>query len=116
MTEPAAVEDRGSLTVAPRVLSRIAEAASLEVHGTARADRSVGGDLPHARTDLEGSTARVQLDVAVWWGQPLAAVAAQVRAAVARGVGELSGMTAARVDVHVRQVLTRPAEAPRRVQ
>ena len=114
MTETAAVDpgERGSLEIKHRAVERL---AVLAARGTdAVTDRQpglrvLGGrDLPKADVTISGSRVRAQVAVAVTWPSPLAKVAANVRAAVARDLSELGIYTVDRVDVTVQCV---PAEA-----
>lgn len=118
---PAAAADRGSLTVAPKVVTKIAEAAAAEVDGTAPHRGGVGHllgrSLPRADARLAGSRADVSLEVAAVWPHPVATVAARVRDSVTRRLQELADVTVDRADVTVSHVLPRSsAGAGRRVQ
>ncbi|WP_157225969.1 Asp23/Gls24 family envelope stress response protein [Rhodococcus sp. AW25M09] len=120
MTETATEADtpndpgqRGSLEIKHKAVERLAVLAARSTDSvTARHPglRVLGGrDLPKAEVTVNGSRVRAQVVVAVTWPSPLAQVAANVRAAVARDLSELGLYTVDRVDVTVECV---SAEAP----
>ncbi|WP_298805288.1 Asp23/Gls24 family envelope stress response protein [uncultured Pseudokineococcus sp.] len=106
--------DRGHLVVADRVLQRIAVVAAREVDGVAPDDGGSGplgrlfsSGYPAVEVDQAGSRVRVQVDVAALWPRPAAQVAGGVRDAVARRLGELTGVRVDAVTVTVRDVVRR---------
>lgn len=103
---------RGTLTVADRAVQRIAEAAA-QVPGTTRACTGAlaGRDLPRASAHVQGTWARVDVDVALAWPAPAAATARRVRDAVTADLDRWAGLRA-RVDVHL--VAVQAAEVPTR--
>lgn len=113
---------RGSLTIAPKVVERLAQAASSDVRGTADyrggLDRFVGRALPRAEGRVAGSHASLSLEVAAVWPHSVPDVTRSVRDAVIARVGALAGLTVDRVDVTVAHVLTPDESTPerRRVQ
>lgn len=103
---------RGSLEIKHKAVERLAVLAARSTDAVARPQpglRVLGGrDLPKADVTVNGSRVRARVAVAVTWPSPLAKVAADVRAAVARDLSELGIYTVDRVDVTVQCV---PAEA-----
>lgn len=110
---------RGGLTIAGKVVDRIAVHRSSRVTGVVESgstlDGLVGRRLPRASSEVLGNTARVSVSVAVAWPLDLAEVAATVRDEVGRTVTELTGMRAVTVDVVVAGV-EYESQAGRRVQ
>lgn len=115
---PADPAERGSLEVSDKALVKIAGQAVREVDGVAPGGSpGVIGSLlssgyPSVEVDHAGSRVRVQVDVASVWPHPAAKVAADVRSAVARRLGEQAAVTADAVSVTVRDVV-RPGREPR---
>lgn len=116
--------ERGSLTVADRVVERVAGHAVTRVEGASAAPRrvlgvSVGGSRPdrEAAVDarVDGSTATVEATVAVAWPASVREVTARLREQVRDDVGRITGVRVAHVDVDVVS-MTAPAARPRRVQ
>lgn len=117
-----APEERGALTIAERVVERIAARAAGEVDlasgaprrilgrtlGDADPDRSASAD---ARVD--GHLATVSIGLAVQWPAPVRDVAEQVRRHVMARVHELTGLEVAEVDVDVPTLLSGLRPAPR---
>ncbi|MBY4127041.1 Asp23/Gls24 family envelope stress response protein [Rhodococcus fascians] len=118
MTETAVAEtpndpgERGSLEIKHKAVERLAVLAARSTESVTDRHpglRVLGGrDLPKADVTINGTRVRAQVAVAVTWPSPLATVAANVRAAVARDLSELGIYTVDRVDVTVQCV---PAEA-----
>ncbi|MCZ4517427.1 Asp23/Gls24 family envelope stress response protein [Rhodococcus ruber] len=118
MTETAVTEtlndpgERGSLEIKHKAVERLAVLAARGTESVTDRNpglRVLGGrDLPKADVTINGTRVRAQVAVAVTWPSPLAKVAANVRAAVARDLSELGIYTVDRVDVTVQCV---PAEA-----
>lgn len=112
---------RGSLTIREKAVQTVAFAAALEVDGVVRSSRGIGKlalrEFPHVDVVVAGDHVRASLEVAVTWGRPLSATAAEVRRQVGRGLSELSGMVVDGVDVHVRSVVTpEPGERQKALQ
>jgi uncharacterized alkaline shock family protein YloU len=105
LTAPAPpAEARGQLSVRAQALQHVVESVALEVPRVRRTSGSLAGvrsGTPHASVHVRGTTARVDLDVAVAWPAPVSEVAAQVRAAVLDRASELSGVRITSVDVTV---------------
>lgn len=109
---------RGSLHVADRVLQRIAVAAARDVDGVAPSGGGsgpfagmLGSGYPGVEVDSAGSRVRAQVDVAVLWPRPAAAVAAAVRDAVTQRLQELAAVRVDAVSVTVQDVV-RPPRRP----
>ena len=119
-----APEERGRLTIADRVVERVAGHAATQVDGAAAAPRrllgiSVGEARPDAeaavRATVDGSVATVEATVAVAWPQSVRRVTDALRARVREDVRRITGVEVAHVDVDVVDFV--PATAPaRRVQ
>jgi uncharacterized alkaline shock family protein YloU len=114
--------ERGSLELAPRVVTRIAELSALQVaHVVRRSDgieRLVGRRLPRASASLDRDRVRIEVDVAVQWPCPVEEVAAQVRHHVAAETARLTGLMVRSTVVTVHAVTreSTPQQPPRRVQ
>ncbi|WNV75122.1 Asp23/Gls24 family envelope stress response protein [Geodermatophilus sp. DSM 44513] len=131
MTAPAAdalpggpPEERGSLTVADRVVERVAGYAATQVDGAAAAPRrvlgiSVGESRPDAeaavRATVDGSVATVEATIAVAWPQSARRVTDALRARIREDVRRITDVEVAHVDVDVVDFVTTAAPA-RRVQ
>ena len=103
--------ERGSLEIKHKAVERLAVLAARSTDAVTDRHpglRVLGGrELPKADVTISGTRVRAKVDVAVTWPAPLAEVAANVRAAVARDLSELGIYTVDRVDVTVQCV---PAE------
>ena len=120
MAEPLAPpEDRGTTTIADRVVERIASMAAGEVEKVADTrqglTRLLRGKLPSASAVVAGDTSRITVEVAAAWPTPLPTLAAHVRERVAEQVVDLTGITVVAVDVTVADVV-HVETARRRVQ
>lgn len=99
--------DRGRLTIADRVVERIAAAAAAEVDAATGAARRVLGvavssaDRPRVAARVHGQEATVEIDMSVSWPAPVRQVARRVREHVGERLVTLVGLRSARVDVHV---------------
>jgi uncharacterized alkaline shock family protein YloU len=118
--EPVQAGDRGRLEISPRAVERIAEATALEARGVLRKEATFGRGLPAAKGQLAGQRVRLEVEVAVEWGYPLAALAAEIRGRIIRTVADLTGLRvdAASVDisaVELPETNIRPGNNPRRV-
>lgn len=105
--EPA---DRGTLTIADKVVERVAGFAVTCVDGASAAPRRLLGiNVGQARRDSEaavtarvdGHTATVHATVAITWPSSIRAVAAQVREQVRADVDRITGLRVAQVDLEV---------------
>ena len=119
-----APEDRGTLSIADRVVERVAGYAATQVEGAAAAPRrllgiSVGESRPDAeaavRAKVDGSVATVEATIAVSWPQSVRRVTDQLRARIREDVRRLTDVEVAHVDVDVVDFVTTTAPA-RRVQ
>ena len=116
--------ERGSLTVADRVVERVAGHAVTLVDGASAAPRrvlgvSVGGPRPDQEASVDarvdGSTATVDASVAIGWPASVVAVSDQLRRRVREDVERITGVRVAHVDIDVVSLVA-PAARPRRVQ
>lgn len=100
--------DRGTLTVADKVIDKIAAHAASLVMGVVPAgsalDKVTGRTLPRASSQVRGRQARVIVRVAVAWPQPLATIATRVRSTVAHELSRLSSLDVVGVDVTVDRI------------
>lgn len=115
MPGPAAT--RGTTTIAPDVVAKIAARAAREVE---RVDtvRTSGlarlfGRSGRVSAEVERTSAVVDLAVAIRWPAPIASTADRVRRHVQARVAELTGLEAAEVNVEVEQLSTSPPPPPR---
>jgi uncharacterized alkaline shock family protein YloU len=117
-------EERGRLTVAERVVERVAGYAATQVDGAAAAPRrllgiSVGGARADAeaavRATVDGHVATVTATIAVAWPQSVRRVTEALRARVREDVRRITDVEVAHVDVDVVDFATATAPA-RRVQ
>jgi uncharacterized alkaline shock family protein YloU len=101
-------QDRGSLTIADRVVEKVAGAAAHEVdHVTGVPRRVLGQTLGKVRPDsqaratakVDGSVVSVSVSVAIEYPTPVRQAAAEVRRRVMDQVGQICGLQV--VDVHV---------------
>lgn len=116
--------DRGELTIADRVVERVAGYAATQVPGASAAPRRVLGiNLGDARPDSEaavqarvdGRTATVEATIAVEWPRSVREVARQFREHIRADVLHLTGVQVAHIDIEVVS-LPAHAAAARRVQ
>lgn len=121
---PPPPEERGTLTIADRVVERVAGYAATQVDGAVAAPRrvlgiSVGEARPDAevavRATVDGSVATVEATVAVTWPRSVRRVTDALRAHVREDVHRVTGVEVAHVDVDVVDFVTTAAPA-RRVQ
>ena len=119
-----APEDRGSLSIADRVVERVAGYAATQVDGAAAAPRrllgiSVGESRLDAeaavRATVDGSVATVEATIAVSWPQSVRTVTDRLRTRIREDVRRLTDVEVAHVDVDVVDFATTTAPA-RRVQ
>jgi uncharacterized alkaline shock family protein YloU len=116
--------ERGALTIAEKVVERIAGYAVTQVHGASAAPRRllgirVGdpgpGDEAAVDAYVDGMTATVRATVAIAWPNPVRATAARLRQAIRDDVAAITGVQVAQVDLDVVSLAT-PAAPSRRVQ
>jgi uncharacterized alkaline shock family protein YloU len=113
--------ERGRVTVADRVVERVAGFAVTRVDGAVAAPRRLlGMNFGEARPEagaavsarVQGHTATIQVTIAVTWPQPIRAVADRVRQAIREDVARITDVQVAQVDLDVVSLPT--ATAPRR--
>ncbi|TFV64138.1 Asp23/Gls24 family envelope stress response protein [Geodermatophilus sp. DF01-2] len=116
--------DRGSLTVADRVVERVAGYAVTQVEGASAAPRRLlGVSVGDVREDKEASVdarvdghiATVDATVAIGWPASIRTVAARIRQRIREDVELMTGVRVAQVDIDVVS-LSAPSTHPRRVQ
>ncbi|RBY80364.1 Asp23/Gls24 family envelope stress response protein [Blastococcus sp. TF02-09] len=116
--------ERGSLTVADRVVERVAGHAVTLVEGASAAPRRVlGVSVGESRDDraasvdarVDGHVATVAASVAVGWPASVRTVADRLRRQVRDDVERITGVRVAHVDIDVVS-LSAPPSARRRVQ
>lgn len=99
---------RGRLTIDEKVVRRIAERAAADVAGrgagTSVRERLGGQTLPRATATVVGRHVRLGVDVAAPAGRTLPDLAHEIRDAVARQVGDLTGLAVDMTDVRVQEV------------
>lgn len=110
--------ERGHLEIHPRVVDRVGSRAAGDVDGVVRTSvgRIARHQLPDVSSRVEGGRVRLDIDLAVRWGRPVAQVAADVQQAVARRVQELTGLVVDAVDVTVESVVVPDETTPGRVE
>ena len=120
--DPTGTDDpgrRGSLTIADRVVEKVAAQAVTEVDLATGAPRTVLGrtllgrapepdpDRPaRAQAHVDGRLVTVAVTLAVQWPAPVRQVAEQVRRHLTSRIGELTGLQVAQVDVDVPTLVT----------
>ena len=118
----------GTVTVADRVVARLAARAALEISDAGGAaprilGRSLDGvkgtrntsldALPRATADVDGSVAVLSLELSVRWPASVPATTAAVRAHVAARITELTGLTVAELRISVTDLVTHLTPPPR---
>ena len=107
---------RGELTVREKVAQRVAVHAARLTDGvhqhSAGLTKITGRELPRATVAIAGDRARVQVNVAIAWPEPVVVVGAAVQRNVTNALRDYAALTVDRVDVAVDAVL--PASAPPR--
>lgn len=121
MAEPLrAAGDRGALTIADRVIEKVAARAATEVPEVVAAGsafgRAVGRELPRAQAHVAGRRVRVELHIAVAWPAPLPEIGAAVRQVVADRVTGFVGLDVDSVDVTTDRVVHVRPQQLRRVR
>ena len=117
---------RGSLTIADRVVEKVASQAVIEVDlatGTPRTvlGKTLLGRPPEpdperpARADahVDGRLVTVSVTLAVQWPAPVREVADEVRRHLTTRIEEITGLEVAQVDVDVTALVTRRRSAAR---
>jgi uncharacterized alkaline shock family protein YloU len=113
--------ERGTLELAPRAVTRIAEQTALQVRHVVRRseglERLVGRSLPRVSATVDRDRVRLDLDVAVRWPCPLEDVAVEVRDHVAAETARLTGLNVRSTDVTLHAVTDDESDpTTRRVQ
>ncbi|MGF0115037.1 hypothetical protein ACQFYA_01765 [Promicromonospora sp. Marseille-Q5078] len=114
MADEADVRVAGRVTVADRVVVKVAQHAAAGASTRVRGGLS-GPDLPQVEVELAGRRARVRVRVASTWPEPAAQVAGRVRDAVRTELGRLAGVEVDDLMVTVAAVQP-PAAEVRRVR
>ncbi|WP_433090075.1 Asp23/Gls24 family envelope stress response protein [Dactylosporangium sp. CA-052675] len=97
----------GSITVAERVVAKLASRAALELPGAAAAPRRVlGRATPKASARVEGDVAVIDLELSVRWPASVPRVTADVRRHVRERLTSLTGLTIAEVRIVVTDLAT----------
>ncbi|MEW2549342.1 hypothetical protein AB0910_26825 [Streptomyces sp. NPDC047002] len=93
--------ERGSTTIADRVVAKIAAQAAREAlfHGVPE-----GGDVPHAAVTVHKDHARVRVGLELDYPSDIGAQCGAVRLRVAERVNHLAGMTVPEVQVQVERL------------
>lgn len=116
--------ERGSLTVADRVVERVAGHAVTLVEGASAAPRrlmgvAVGGDRPDKEASVDarvdGHTATIEATVAIGWPASVRTVTTRLRQRLRDDVERITGVRVAHIDIDVVSMRA-PAVQPRRVQ
>lgn len=119
---PDPVADRGRLTIADQVVEKIATAALGEVDRVGGPPRAVLGipmgarsrgpaepdGRPRVRARVSGTVATLQVRCSVAYPAPVARTAELARAHLVARIGELTGLTAAQVDITVSALTAGP--------
>ena len=111
-------DERGTLTIADRALTRITRQVTLEVPGVApeesagAIERRLGRGYPRVQWERAGNRARVRVEVAITWPASAAAVTSQVQEAVRRELERLAAQDVAYVSVAVREVVRAASTRP----
>ncbi len=101
-------ELRGSLTIADKVVEKVASIAAREIEhvtDTRAGWTQMYRSLPKASAKVAGGRARIGVEVAASWPSSLPAVTAQVRDHVNNQVTQLTGVTVVAVDVTIVDVV-----------
>ncbi|WP_037843228.1 Asp23/Gls24 family envelope stress response protein [Streptomyces sp. NRRL F-5126] len=93
--------ERGSVTIADRVVAKIAAQAAREAlfHGVPE-----GGDAPHAVVTVHKNNARVRVGVELDYPSDIGAQCGAVRRSVSERVNRLAGMRVPEVEVRVERL------------
>ena len=129
-TPPDGSAERGTITIADAVISKIAARAASEVPDAgAAAPRLLGKslpgagslgtratsltDIPKATAEVDGSIVFITLTISVRWPCSVPAVTQAVRQRVQDRVAELTGLHVAEVTIEVADLVTHLAPPPR---
>jgi uncharacterized alkaline shock family protein YloU len=97
--------ERGTTTMADRVVEKVAAAAVGEVELAAGAARRLGHRQRRSartRVDVDGQLATISVDMSVMYPSPIRSVARVARRHVAARVRELTGLEVRQLDITVR--------------
>jgi uncharacterized alkaline shock family protein YloU len=112
--------DRGTTTIADRVVAKIATIAARDCTESTAAPtamgRLAGRSLPDADAVIANGRTRLRMRVAVRWPTPLGDAARQVHDRVRDRVAELTGLQVDAVDVDVEHMVLAPDPAMRRIR
>lgn len=114
--------ERGGLTIAPRVVERIAQRAVAEVDSATGSPARVlgirlgtGGDRARVSADVHHDAADVTVQMSVTWPVSVRDVTAEVRSRVTTQLRDLVGIRFAHVAIRVTSLGTESAPDQRRV-
>lgn len=116
--------ERGTVSIADKVVQRVAGYAVTQVGDAVAAPRRVLGvnigqarpqDTAHVEAHVHGATATVEATIAVRWPRPVRQVATQVRQRIRDDVADITGITIDHIDLDVVS-LSVPTPAKARVQ
>ncbi|MCW4352780.1 Asp23/Gls24 family envelope stress response protein [Hoyosella sp. YIM 151337] len=100
--------DRGDLTLADSVIVSIVKRVVVSVPGalpiSSGVTRLIGRDYPRVDVNVAGRHVRVGVETAVAWPEPAGELCRKIHDSVVREIGELTGLTVARLDVTARYV------------
>lgn len=96
----------GSITIAEKVVAKLASHAVLDVPDAAAAPRALGGTTPKASVRVDGDVAVVDLELSVRWPASVPQVTAAVRRHVRERLTSLTGLTIAEVRILVTDLAT----------
>lgn len=122
LARPEGADQRGTTTIADRVVERIAAQAVAEVDRAAGATRQLLGvslgsadETTRARVSatVDGGIVSVFVVLAVIWPHPVREVTRKVRDHVSARVQDLTGLRVADVDIEVAELLTSTTPPPR---
>ena len=112
---PGSPGERGTLSVADRVVEKVASIAAHEVDAviaqTSGWRKLTGRPLPRAHATVAGGRARIGVEIATPWPTPLSGVATRTRDHVQERVSSLTGVDVIAVDVTISDVLHLPPES-----
>lgn len=111
---------RGRLTIAPRVVERVAQRAVAEVDSAAGSATRVlgialgaGGDRARVSATVHADAADVTVDMSVTWPASVREVTEQVRSRVVSQLRDLVGIQHAHVEIRVTALVTEAPEQRR---
>lgn len=119
---PDTAATRGRMTIADRVVEKIAAVAAGEVERASGIPRGLLGTTfgrptattrPRASAKVDVTTVSLKVSVSVEYPAPVRDVAAEVRERVARRVYELTGLKVTEIDITVPLFLTERPRPPR---